>query len=485
MSSRNISWRYQRNLKALPPYHVANRSRIEKELTHLDLRKVYDRLGLSSQTRYLYIPCEEHSKTRCRSCKTLKVELPKFRRITNEDKTTWKRWLIMDVESGLPYMPSGKEPDNDIVECMVQYLVEDTSELTVEDPKIRQERMVAVCLSQMFFPNADNRLAGLVPKAYEAATIINAQRSDESLDRIDNLEDEQVILQKDVADLQNSRVKTDRHVNLLASEQRESQRRLVELTTEQTKTKDQVGKMLQAMVKANLFQDPSTNNDMPSPTIERLVSRSSVTGTVVGTPLADKKSAANTITPMLLDLEIDGTTIFTIIDSSSVRQKPDGFVRTKLNMPKPLRDFGSSSALMNKGLRNSSTTLEKSVAQDITLVKTTLSFLPDFSGTVMRASNHTLEFIHRLQQTKTFCDKGFLSTSLGGICMRYIGKNCRFIITSKTGKYIMPYVSKSYQSENEVTFLPGTVFDVVSVAKAANSWLGPDKDSYIIRMIEK
>lgn len=471
MSSREITWRYTRELKALPPYDISIRSRKQRELTTYEIRQLYDRLSIPTRSRYFCIPCEEHGTTRCKECKPTKVPLELYRQIKPQDQTKWRRWLVIDVTSGLPFIPTGEAPDRDIIECMVQYLVQDTAELTFEDPTVRLERMMAVCLSQMIFFNADERLAGLIPEAYQAATVINAQRSDEALDRIDNLEDGHVALANDVATLQDNQRQSDRRLQTLSTDQCQTEHRL-------RQTESQVSTMYRAMVKANLFGESTTDNkEVSSPTVDRLVAR-------VGTPLAEKKQAANAITPMPLDLEIDSTTAFTVIGNAGyVPENPNGFTKTKLNMPRPLRQFGLGSAAMNKALRSDSPVLDRSVAQDVTLTMTTLSFLPDFKGTVMRACTHTPEFIQRLQQTKVFCDKGFLSTSLGGIHMRYLSMNCRFIITSKTGKYIQPYVSKCYEDENEVTFLPETPFDVVSMAKSAEPWA--EVDCFIIHMVEK
>ena len=68
--------------------------------------------------------------------------------------------------------------------------------------------------------------------------------------------------------------------------------------------------------------------------------------------------------------------------------------------------------------------------------------------------------------------------------IKFKNMNCRFIVTSKTGKYIAPYVTDSMKSENEVLFLDGTVFDVVSVKTANHSWLECGDECFIITMVE-
>ena len=69
--------------------------------------------------------------------------------------------------------------------------------------------------------------------------------------------------------------------------------------------------------------------------------------------------------------------------------------------------------------------------------------------------------------------------------MKFFNMNCRFVITSKKGKYIQPYVSDSMKPENEVLFMDGTVFIDVVVKKAAQSWLGSGAECFIIFMVEE
>lgn len=184
--------------------------------------------------------------------------------------------------------------------------------------------------------------------------------------------------------------------------------------------------------------------------------------------------------------DIDSETTIPIIGQAGYKpQPPTGFQKSKLAFfNKPLRMWGKGNAEISAMMRHNRQA-DPTVSEQIVAIRAALGILPDYQGTVYRAATLPMNIIKHMARTKRFCDPSFLSTSLGGVHMKFHDNNCRFIIMSKRGKYIQPYVADDYKPENEVTFLDGTVFVDVVVKKAGKPWRGPDQDCFIITMTEE
>jgi hypothetical protein len=66
---------------------------------------------------------------------------------------------------------------------------------------------------------------------------------------------------------------------------------------------------------------------------------------------------------------------------------------------------------------------------------------------------------------------GFLSCTRGNdVNMRYKTKNCHFFIQSKTGRHIVNFARSAYRDEDEVTFLPGTHFKLISIDRSDSGY---------------
>ena len=80
-----------------------------------------------------------------------------------------------------------------------------------------------------------------------------------------------------------------------------------------------------------------------------------------------------------------------------------------------------------------------------------------FKGTVFRGVDlpKDPDFVYHLLRAKVLKTCAFLSTSHGKLHQKFANRTCRFIITSKTGKYISDHAVDNFEYENEVLFPPG------------------------------
>eukprot|EP00977_Amphora_coffeiformis_P009113 scaffold2069_cov187-Amphora_coffeaeformis.AAC.30 len=171
-----------------------------------------------------------------------------------------------------------------------------------------------------------------------------------------------------------------------------------------------------------------------------------------------------------------------IIDDLPV---PEGYTFPKA-LPafrKALKEYGKGSSEWNPGLRGLKD-LTKQQHDEIKLLRLTLESPPSETVTVFRGSTQSLESVEEMARTRSFCDTGFFSTSLGGIHQRFWEHNCHFIIKSKNGKFIRPFVSPNFATENEILHCNGTSFTVLDIKKPAVPWLGPDKECFLIWLEE-
>ena len=97
---------------------------------------------------------------------------------------------VVIPEESLPLEEGEHNPDDAIVECGVEWLLQDSQELVlITKPEDRLHRMIAVIMSQQFFPNHQERIARLIPRIYQEAAATIASRNDDTADRVDALED--------------------------------------------------------------------------------------------------------------------------------------------------------------------------------------------------------------------------------------------------------------------------------------------------------
>ena len=170
-------------------------------------RELVGKLQLRSSVRSFNLPCDSCGKVRCKcegeASGSRKVRNGIFVLQTTEEHGhhRYKHGLV-EPYTGLPVIPvhgipkegqsNGKDPDDDIVDCMVSFLMQDpANELNVSDPNVRFQRMHAVCTSFMFFANDTARVTRLIPRAYTEAQTILIDR------RIANIENEVSYISKE------------------------------------------------------------------------------------------------------------------------------------------------------------------------------------------------------------------------------------------------------------------------------------------------
>lgn len=134
-------------------------------------------------------------------------------------------------------------------------------------------------------------------------------------------------------------------------------------------------------------------------------------------------------------------------------------------------------AEINGALREAAangTTLSAPIRRSTTTMKSGLRKIEDYVGTVYRGVDMSADWIdnivaqfkkqapsvRRLRLRIPFRDAAFLSSS-SKLTTSFGGKNCRFVIRSKTGKEIAAY--SVHPKEHEVLFAPGTMFTIRDV----------------------
>lgn len=156
-------------------------------------RELVDKLKLGSSVRSFTLPCDSCGKGKCKcegeasGSRTIRNGIYTLQTPQEHGHHRYKHGLV-EPFTGLPLIPvhgipkegqsNEKDPDDDVVDCMVSFLMQDpANELNVSDPTVRFQRMHAVCKSYMFFPNDTARVTRLIPRAYtEAQTIVNDRR---------------------------------------------------------------------------------------------------------------------------------------------------------------------------------------------------------------------------------------------------------------------------------------------------------------------
>lgn len=83
-----------------------------------------------------------------------------------------------------------------------------------------------------------------------------------------------------------------------------------------------------------------------------------------------------------------------------------------------------------------------------------LNKLENYVGVTKRGTNLKSQLTAHCEAGAAFADRGFMSTSISS----GFGGQYRFVLASKSCKYVMPY--SSFPNEEEVLCLPGTVFQV-------------------------
>ncbi len=157
---------------------------------------------------------------------------------------------------------------------------------------------------------------------------------------------------------------------------------------------------------------------------------------------------------------------------SSQSLTSEEIVATNSCLPEPERlsidnYFGIGYSSINSALRRMDLTFE--ITQKVNLIKSALRRLVPYQGVVFRGAGESSLFDRIVPGEESFMDPAFLSTSLDSdVAQKFTERNiapARFILLSKTCRYIS-HINGLYGSgENEVLCAAGTSFDVLHKVK--------------------